>query len=672
MPLGSRPPPLPKGVPHPYNSISRPKGPPPKPGLVWSQGKWRGPNSKSGKYLQQKNSSRLKKALRLPYHGKTIYAYSNLRTKQVVYSLTRVMNNARALSQLLYHGKKTRPAALRRDMWTPYYSVQFPSTRVGQLAYAHLRELNLLHQLCPKESSLIATEEHIKAWEDRVGKEVADDEEYDLIGNTKQRPRPRPLLGQKLPKKERAKMLMNQKASSVADLAFTLGLAAEAPGREEEERIVVERRVSRFEELGQKAQRRALERIIELKKARDRFQKLRTDYFRGRVEGRVKASRDNRGEIEAGVKRARLRGLLEKRTAERNNLARTLEALEQKGVQDYDPLKLCSDSPKNVIASAVSQMAQITKNNTDYIIHTTDQSFKPEQSPSLFQSREANRAYHFVSTFAQTHNITNRPHRDWSPAEAMIHLFGLPTASTDTSRPSTLNTDNNNDDLLMTPEIGNLRSRYSTLNAAAIHTHTYDLPYAQQALEEADVGLVRLQNQIDEVDARLNDGTYVALERGKASKSTGEEGALSRTQGSLQTIERAPLPDGAVLVLWSDMNDARYVSPRTWPVNVAHGELERGPKVGRSIHVIGDAAKGEEGEREKEKGTVGAGVGDRDREKRRFMDEEKAKRTSEEDGANRREVEAEAEGESKKGVWERLRERVAGWLPGQGRGVTVV
>lgn len=560
-------------------------------------------------------------------------------------------------------------------MWTPYYSVQFPSARVGQLAYAHLRELNILHQLCPKESSLLATEEHVKAWENKVGKDVADDEEWDVIGNTKKRPRPRPLLGHKLPKKERAKVLMNQKASSVADLAFTLGLAAEAPGREEEERIVVERRVSRFEELGQKAQRRALQRIIDLNKARVRLQKLRTDYFQRRVEGRVNQNRDDSGEIEAGVERARLRQHLQQRTAERNKLARKAEAFDRETVHDYDPLELCSASPEHVIAAAVSRMAQITENNSDDIIHSTNQSFESQRSLSHFSSPEAKRAYHFVSTLAEARNRTYPHIRKWSPTEAMMHLFGLPTGSsdaitTDDSRSSS-NSAGNDDKLLISPEIQDLRSRYATLNATAIHHRTYDIPYLQQALEEADAGLARLQAQIDDVDAKLDEGRYVLQERGKASRPAaweGGEGALSRPQGpdSVPTIERAPLPDGAVLVLWSDINDARYVSPQTWPASVAHGELERGPKVGRSIHVIGDEPR-EEAEPDPAKGRVAAF----NKERRKFMDEQQAKK-EEEQAVRRRVQEAEAERGRKKGVWEGLRETVAGWLPRRGRGVTVV
>lgn len=98
MPLGSRPPPLPKGVPHPYNSIPRPPGPPPKPGLVWGQGKWRHPRSQAAKFLHKQNSQRVQKALLSPFQGKTVYAYSNIRTKQVVYSLTRVMNVCRMIN----------------------------------------------------------------------------------------------------------------------------------------------------------------------------------------------------------------------------------------------------------------------------------------------------------------------------------------------------------------------------------------------------------------------------------------------------------------------------------------------------------------------------------------------------------------------------------------------
>lgn len=55
------------------------------------QGKPRERLSNAWKDFQQKEGIRLRKALNAMTHGKTIFAYHNLRTNQVVYSLTRYL-----------------------------------------------------------------------------------------------------------------------------------------------------------------------------------------------------------------------------------------------------------------------------------------------------------------------------------------------------------------------------------------------------------------------------------------------------------------------------------------------------------------------------------------------------------------------------------------------------
>lgn len=55
------------------------------------QGKPRVPGSNAFKDQQDKEGRRLQKALNSISHGKNIFVYSNIRTKQVVYSLTRYL-----------------------------------------------------------------------------------------------------------------------------------------------------------------------------------------------------------------------------------------------------------------------------------------------------------------------------------------------------------------------------------------------------------------------------------------------------------------------------------------------------------------------------------------------------------------------------------------------------
>lgn len=106
----------------------------------------------------------------------------------VTQSIPHESNNARqnnqVLKQLTFAGKKTLPSALRKDMWRPLLTATFPSPSQGLAAFRKLRELRMLH-------------EH--NWE---------------------HPDPD---ARKLPeKKERGRIIMDQKANSIADLAWVL------------------------------------------------------------------------------------------------------------------------------------------------------------------------------------------------------------------------------------------------------------------------------------------------------------------------------------------------------------------------------------------------------------------------------------------------------------------
>lgn len=72
------------------NQLPQPEGHVPDNAL-WTQGKWRNPASNAIIDRRKVMSQQMKKAIEKRHHGSRIYAYYHLRTKQVVYSLTRIM-----------------------------------------------------------------------------------------------------------------------------------------------------------------------------------------------------------------------------------------------------------------------------------------------------------------------------------------------------------------------------------------------------------------------------------------------------------------------------------------------------------------------------------------------------------------------------------------------------
>ncbi|KAI9672438.1 MAG: hypothetical protein M1829_004517 [Trizodia sp. TS-e1964] len=120
--------------------------------------------------------------------GQHIFAYNNLRTNQVIYSLTRSLKNNASLRQMPFLGKKSVPASLRKDLWQPFATLSFPWPDQGLKAFHKLREYRMAHEFSSPDS---------------------------LFASTTQ-------PGSLIPKKERGKLLMNQKANSIADMAAVL------------------------------------------------------------------------------------------------------------------------------------------------------------------------------------------------------------------------------------------------------------------------------------------------------------------------------------------------------------------------------------------------------------------------------------------------------------------
>ncbi|KAH6719831.1 transcriptional regulation of mitochondrial recombination-domain-containing protein [Leptodontidium sp. MPI-SDFR-AT-0119] len=133
-----------------------------------------------------------KKTTPRPEHGQQIFVFNHLQRNHVVYSLTRAMKNNAALAQLPFNGKKSVPAALRKDLWHPFAQIKFPvgAGPIGLSVFQKLREYRRRHEL---------------EWGDEVR---LDDE-----GNARK-------------KKDRGKAICDQKANSVADIAAVLSMLA--------------------------------------------------------------------------------------------------------------------------------------------------------------------------------------------------------------------------------------------------------------------------------------------------------------------------------------------------------------------------------------------------------------------------------------------------------------
>jgi hypothetical protein len=193
-----------------------------------------------------------------------------------------LQQNNKILPQLIYHGKKTVPAALRRDSWTPYFSLHFPPNEYGSssglLAYHQLRELSKQRQLAPPEDMVVATQEDIDRRKARY-----NPIELDQMLNDKKLTLPQ--VGQLLPKKLRAKKLMSQKATAVADVAFVLGLQADGPDAEEAARLKEERRKEWWNNVsrGAKARARKRARLREAKEAQLEARRTRVMKANGSV-----------------------------------------------------------------------------------------------------------------------------------------------------------------------------------------------------------------------------------------------------------------------------------------------------------------------------------------------------------------------------------------------------
>ncbi|KAK3191775.1 hypothetical protein K4F52_002199 [Lecanicillium sp. MT-2017a] len=143
-------------------------------------------------------------------HGEKIWVFAHRRTDQIIYSFKERLEAHHSLKQLPFNGKKTKPAKLRKDYWSPLATIEFPAGAgaVGRTAFQKLRELKHLHEVAWGDEFLYKTEREYTA-EDRKKVDAAR-----AKGNTTYRPM--------RSKAERGVALNAQKANSIADMAAVL------------------------------------------------------------------------------------------------------------------------------------------------------------------------------------------------------------------------------------------------------------------------------------------------------------------------------------------------------------------------------------------------------------------------------------------------------------------
>ncbi|KAK4894483.1 hypothetical protein LTR27_007369 [Elasticomyces elasticus] len=148
---------------------------------------------------------------KLSEHGRNIYAYTNIRTSQVLYSLSQTLDSHASLKQLPDLGANHTPPKLRKDVWKPLWTLALPSSEPharaqGLHAFKKLREYRKLHELNWKPSPLLNIEHERKKLDERGGSKKEN--VYDVIARRKWN--------------LRVKEIMDQKATSIADLAAVL------------------------------------------------------------------------------------------------------------------------------------------------------------------------------------------------------------------------------------------------------------------------------------------------------------------------------------------------------------------------------------------------------------------------------------------------------------------
>lgn len=142
-------------------------------------------------------------------HGEKIWIWAHRRSEQTIYTFREKLDGFHDLKQLSFHGKKTKPAKLRKDYWSPMAIISFPEGQgsVGRSVFQKLRELKHLHEVnWAPDFRLKTPDEYTDG--DKEAVENAEKEGRDF---TPVRTR-----------KDRGVALNKQKANTIADMAAVL------------------------------------------------------------------------------------------------------------------------------------------------------------------------------------------------------------------------------------------------------------------------------------------------------------------------------------------------------------------------------------------------------------------------------------------------------------------
>lgn len=145
-------------------------------------------------------------------HGRHIFIYNHLLSKRVLMSLSETLDNSASMRQLPFLGKKTVPAALRKDHWLPLATIEFPvgAEEVGLSSFQKLREYRRRHDLEWDPTDIKIGIDTKKGGEKKDGRGAKEGI---------------------LPKRLWKWNLCDQKADTIADMAAVLGMIGTETGR---------------------------------------------------------------------------------------------------------------------------------------------------------------------------------------------------------------------------------------------------------------------------------------------------------------------------------------------------------------------------------------------------------------------------------------------------------
>ncbi|PNP55575.1 hypothetical protein THARTR1_04099 [Trichoderma harzianum] len=162
-------------------------------------------------------------------HGENIWVFAHRRSEQVIYSFSKQLDGFHGLKQLPFNGKKTKPAKLRKDYWSPLAHIRFQPGQgsVGRSVFQKLRELKHLHEVAwTDELRHKRPEQYTSQDKKKIAEEKEKGFDYQPIRS----------------KQERGIALNAQKQNAIADMASVLAgegrgnkvLTAETEGGEKE------------------------------------------------------------------------------------------------------------------------------------------------------------------------------------------------------------------------------------------------------------------------------------------------------------------------------------------------------------------------------------------------------------------------------------------------------